>query len=76
MVIKKENKGKTTKEIEKMTSHIPSTIFLGAALLAMSVSIGMKTMCKNKTALFTGLWVAPFVLFSVYNKLVKTENEK
>jgi hypothetical protein len=33
-------------------------------------------MGKDKTALFVGQWAAPFLLFGVYNKIVKTEGSE
>lgn len=73
MALQTGNEDKMTKTIEQATSHIPSTMFLGAALLSMSVSAALKIMCKDKTALFIGQWAAPFLLLGIYNKIVKTE---
>lgn len=73
MALTTGNEDRMTKEIEKKTSHIPSTIFLGAAFLAMGASAGLKCMCKDKTAIFIGQWAAPFLLLGIYNKIVKTE---
>lgn len=39
----------------------------------MSVSLGLKVMGKNHTALFVGQWAAPFLLLGIYNKIVKTQ---
>ena len=67
------NEDKLTKEIEKKTSHLPSTVFLGAALMVMGASALLKGMCKDKSALFIGQWAAPLLILGVYNKIVKTE---
>lgn len=73
MALTTGNEDKVTKEIEKKTSHIPSIVFLGTALLAMAASAALKGMCQDKTSLFVGQWAAPFLLLGIYNKIVKTE---
>lgn len=73
MAINTGNEDQFTKEIEKKTSHIPSTVFLGAAALSMVGALTLKILCKDKNALFVGQWAAPFLLLGIYNKIVKTE---
>lgn len=65
--------GPIAKEIEGQTAKLPSDLFLWCALGAMTVSAILKVAGKNNTALFIGQWAAPFLLFGVYNKLVKLE---
>lgn len=65
--------GEMTKEIESKTAQIPSNMYLYAAVTAMAASLALKCMGRQHTALFVGQWVAPFLLFGVYNKIVKTE---
>ncbi|KGE12559.1 hypothetical protein [Sphingobacterium deserti] len=65
--------GKLTKDIESKTGQIPSTVFLCAAVAAMAGSAVLKCIGHKHTALFVGQWVAPFLLFGIYNKIVKTE---
>ena len=72
MAITTPNEGHMTKEIENKTSKFPSTSYLALAVTAMAVSATLKCMCKDKEALFVGQWVAPFLLFGIYNKIVKT----
>ncbi len=67
------SEGQLTKKIESNTSKIPSTVFLTAAISAMGISLLLKCMGKPKTSLFIGQWAAPFLLFGIYNKIVKTE---
>lgn len=65
---------KLTKSIEKQTAKIPSVGFLGLALGAMAVSLGLELFSSNRrkdTASFVGLWVPTLLLFGIYNKLVK-----
>ncbi|MGE8427848.1 MAG: hypothetical protein ACN6O7_08220 [Sphingobacterium sp.] len=73
MALNTGNEGEITKKIENQTSKVPSTVFLGAALLAMGVSAALKCMKNDKSALFVGQWAAPFLLLGIYNKIVKTE---
>ena len=60
-----------TASIEKFTSQIPSSAYLGAALASMAVSVAFKAARKNHEALFVGQWAAPFLILGIYNKLVK-----
>lgn len=65
--------GKVATAIEEQTSKLPSDIFLWAAIASMGVSLTLKILKHNHTALFVGQWAAPFLLLGVYNKLVKLE---
>lgn len=67
------DEGKLTKDIEEQTAKVPSLVYLGAAVAAMGVSLGLKCMGRKHTALFVGQWAAPFLLMGLYNKIVKTE---
>ncbi|MDM1295689.1 hypothetical protein HX021_15465 [Sphingobacterium sp. N143] len=74
MALNTGQEGNLTKRIEKQTSKVPSTFFLGAALFSMGVSAALKCMKSDKhAALFVGQWAAPFLLLGIYNKIVKTE---
>lgn len=65
------NEGPVAETIERQTAKLPSDIFLWASIGAMSVSCILKMMGKKHTALFIGQWAAPFLLFGIYNKIVK-----
>ena len=65
--------GPIAKTIEDQTAKLPSDLFLWASVAAMATSLTLKLMGKKNTALFIGQWTAPFLLFGVYNKLVKQE---
>lgn len=69
----KSTEGKVTKQIESQTSKLPSDAYLIAAIAAMCASLTLKCAKKNHLALFIGQWVAPFLLFGIYNKIVKTQ---
>jgi hypothetical protein len=66
-----KKEGPVAAAIEEYTSRIPSDIFLWAALGSVGISLTLKIMKKDDEALFVGQWPAPFLLFGVYNKLVK-----
>jgi hypothetical protein len=60
-----------TSAIEKVTSHTPSSLYLGLALGSMAVSLGLHLSNRKHEALYVGHWAAPFLLLGIYNKLVK-----
>jgi hypothetical protein len=60
-----------TGAIERQTSMVPSSLFLGLALGSMAVSAALKLSGKNHWALFVGQWAAPFLIMGNYNKMVK-----
>jgi hypothetical protein len=57
--------------LESATGKIPSSVFLGAALVSILGSVAFKAAKKHREALFIGQWVAPFLLLGIYNKMVK-----
>ena len=70
---KRHREGKVAKAIEEQTAKLPSDTFLWASVAAMGVSLTLKVLGKSHTALFIGQWAAPFLLFGLYNKIVKTD---
>lgn len=61
-----------TAAIEKYTSKVPSSVFLGLSLASMAVSLTLKfTSRKDENALFIGQWAAPFLILGLYNKMIK-----
>lgn len=67
----KHKEGPVATMIEEQTAKVPSDAYLWTSVGAMAVSLGLKIAGKNHLALFVGQWVAPFLLFGIYNKLVK-----
>ena len=65
--------GQVTKKIEEQTAKLPSTVFLSLAVGSMAFSLALKLMGKKHDALFVGQWASPFLLFGIYNKIVKTQ---
>lgn len=60
-----------TAAIEAKTSQIPSSAYLAAAVASILASAIFKASGKDHAALFVGQWAAPFLLFGIYNKMVK-----
>ncbi len=65
--------GPIAKTIEDETAKLPSDLFLWTSVGAMATSLTLKLLGKNDASLFIGQWAAPFLLFGIYNKLVKLE---
>ena len=68
---REHEEGQITKMIEQYTSLIPSGFYLGLAFGAIGTSFYYKAKGRDRDAQFIGLWVAPFMLMGLYNKLVK-----
>jgi hypothetical protein len=68
-----KKEGPVAKAIEEQTSRLPSDTFLWASVTTMAASLTLKALKQDHMALFVGMWAAPFLLFGVYNKLVKLE---
>lgn len=76
-----EKEGPVARAIEKQTSKVPSDFFLYAAVLSMGASALLQyfgdsgdVMARQKRrdqSLFVGQWAPAFLIFGLYNKLVK-----
>ena len=67
----KHPEGQLARTIEQQTAKLPSDTYLWAAGGAIVASAILQLTGKSKASLFVGQWVAPFLLFGVYNKIVK-----
>ena len=65
--------GPLARAIEQQTAKLPSDTFLWAALGSIGASAVLRMMGKKDASLFVGDWVAPMLLFGVYNKIVKLQ---
>ena len=65
------SEGTVARSIEQQTAKLPSDTFLWAAIAAMGGAAVLQLAGRRQVSLFVGQWVAPFLLFGVYNKLVK-----
>jgi hypothetical protein len=63
--------GTIARTLEQQTARLPSDTFLWAAVGSMGASALLRMMGKKNASLFVGDWVAPMLLFGVYNKIVK-----
>jgi hypothetical protein len=63
--------GPVAKAIEQQTAKLPSDTFLWLAVASMGVSATLQLSGKRHASLFVGQWASAFLLFGVYNKLVK-----
>ena len=69
--IEQHSEGTVARTIENETAKLPSDTFLWAAFGAMGVALFFQMSGRKHESLFVGQWAAPFLLFGVYNKLVK-----
>ena len=67
------SEGPIARTIEQQTAKLPSDTFLWAAIGSIGASALLRLMGKKHASLFVGDWVAPILLFGVYNKIVKLE---
>lgn len=66
--------GKFTKNIERQTSKLPSSVYLGLAAGSVLISAALALSERRRgLANFVGLWVPSILLLGVYNKIVKTQ---
>jgi hypothetical protein len=63
--------GPLARQIEHQTAKLPSDTFLWAAGTAMGTSAILQMAGKGSASRFVGQWVAPLLLFGLYNKIVK-----
>ena len=63
--------GRVAKTIEQQTAKLPSDTFLWLAVGAMATSATLQAMGNKHVSLFVGQWAPAFLLFGIYNKLVK-----
>lgn len=66
-----QTEGKVARSIEHHTATIPSDAYLWLAVGAMGTSAALQLAGNRQLSLFVGQWVPAFLLFGVYNKLVK-----
>lgn len=62
-----------TKTLERYTATVPSSGFLAVALASMGLSLIFQLGGQGKWGNFVAQWVPTWLLFGVYNKLVKLE---
>ena len=65
------SEGQIAKTIEEQTAKLPSDAFLWMAVGAMAASASLQMMGNRHVSLFVGQWAPTFLIFGLYNKLVK-----
>jgi hypothetical protein len=65
------SEGRVAKTMEQQTAKLPSDTFLWLAVGAMATSATLQVMGNKHISLFVGQWAPAFLLFGIYNKLVK-----
>jgi hypothetical protein len=63
--------GRIARSIEEQTAKLPSDTFLWLAVGSMATSATLQMMGHKNVSLFVGQWAPSFLLFGIYNKLVK-----
>ena len=63
--------GPVARAIESQTAKLPSDTFLWMAVSAMAASATLQMMGNKSVSLFVGQWAPTFLIFGLYNKLVK-----
>ena len=65
------SEGVVARTLEEQTAKLPSDVFLWAALGSIGGSMMLQFMNKKDESLFVGQWAPTFLLFGLYNKIVK-----
>jgi hypothetical protein len=65
--------GPIARTIEQQTAKLPSDTFLWLAMGGIAASLGLHMAGKKNEAQFVGNWVPTFLIFGLYNKIVKTQ---
>jgi hypothetical protein len=63
--------GQVARAIEEQTAKLPSDAFLWMAVGSMVTSAALQMMGNRHVSLFVGQWAPTFLIFGLYNKLVK-----
>ncbi len=61
--------------IEEQTKKIPNLVFLGLGLASMAGSLVLTMRKKVALGNFVGQWVPTLLIFGLYNKMIKVEDE-
>jgi hypothetical protein len=65
------SEGQVARTIEEQTAKLPSDAFLWLAVGSIAVSATLQMMGNRHVSLFVGQWAPTFLIFGLYNKLVK-----
>ena len=65
--------GVVARTLESQTARIPSDAWLWAAFGSIGLSLAFELSGREKTANFVGHWAPTFLIFGLYNKMVKLQ---
>ncbi len=65
--------GVVARTLEMQTARIPSDAWLWAAFGSIGLSLAFELSGREKTASFIGHWAPTFLIFGLYNKMVKLQ---
>jgi len=65
--------GVVARTLEMQTARIPSDAWLWAAFGSIGLSLAFELSGREKTANFIGHWAPTFLIFGLYNKMVKLQ---
>jgi len=65
--------GVVARTLEMQTAKIPSDAWLWAAFGSIGLSLAFELSGREKTANFIGHWAPTFLIFGLYNKMVKLQ---
>jgi hypothetical protein len=63
--------GALARAIEEQTAKLPSDTFLWAAVGSIGLAMTLQAMGRSQLSNFVGHWAPTFLLFGIYNKIVK-----
>jgi hypothetical protein len=69
--VSSHSEGRIARTIEHQTAKLPSDLFLWMAIGAMTASASLQIAGNKHVSLFVGQWAPTFLIFGLYNKLVK-----
>jgi hypothetical protein len=69
--VSSHSEGRIARTIEHQTAKLPSDLFLWMAIGAMTASASLQIAGNKHVSLFIGQWAPTFLIFGLYNKLVK-----
>jgi len=71
MPLPEHKEGPLARTIEQQTAKLPSDTFLWAAIGSMGISAVLQVIGARQMSNFVGLWAPSFLMFGLYNKMVK-----
>lgn len=67
----KHEEGPVAKAIEEQTARLPSDLFLWGAGAAITGSLALRLLDRERDSQFVGQWAPTLLILGLYNKVVK-----